>query len=710
MSKFQTVIFPILLASLASPLVAEAPSSWENIAIPPLDEFEIPLPQRHELDNGLTVFLLEDHELPLIRLNASIRGGSQLVAPTHTGLDEIYGEAWRTGGTTTRTGDELDDLLEARAARVESSMGTDSASLTLDCLVDDFDPVLEIFLDLLHNPEFREDKIEIAKKSSRTGIARRNDDPQGIMWREAGKLGFGPESPYARYPEYATIDAITRDDLVQWHQRITHPERTIVNVVGDFDSQAMLATIKEKFGSWSKGSGSADPEVTHGRRAEPGVYFIPKDDVPQAQVAMTHLGITRKNPDYYAVEVLNEILSGSFGSRLFTNVRSKKGLAYVVFGGVFAGNELPGLFFTGMGTGNETVAAGIDALYEELDGVLGANPVTEEEVQNAKDAILNSFIFKVDSRRKVMSQLVLDAFYGYPPDFLQQYQPGIEKVTRDDVMRVAKKYIHRDQIAILVLGRAADFDRPLTEFGEVTEIDITIPTPEAPSAAGASAEAQDEGRALFDKAVKAMGGLEALSEVSTLRAQGTLTIMSPMGEMKGPFSAYYGGLDTFRQDMEINGNAIRVVVSPEDAFMAMGPMAQDLPSSQRDDILRDLKSHPIMIARNLESEKLTFASAGTEEVDGRSLAVLDVTHDGASIRFFIDPESGQIVQSRYQSSTPQGPMELLTRYLDPKPVGSLMLHHREEILQEGQPFQTVVVESYEINPEAPADLLSRPKP
>ena len=207
---------------------------------------------------------------------------------------------------------------------------------------------------------------------------------------------------------------------------------------------------------------------------KPGVYFIQKDDVNQSNIRMVHLGTTRDNPDYHALEVMNEVFGGGFSARLFSNIRSKKGLAYSVGGGVGSNFDHPGLFQLSMGTKSGTTAAAIEALYEEIDQ-LHKTPATADELIRAKESILNSFVFRFDSKQKVMSEKMLYEFYGYPPDFLERYRTAIEKVTAADVARVAKKYVHKDKVALLVVGKAADLDKPLSTFGAVQTVDITIP-------------------------------------------------------------------------------------------------------------------------------------------------------------------------------------------------------------------------------------------
>ena len=189
---------------------------------------------------------------------------------------------------------------------------------------------------------------------------------------------------------------------------------------------------------------------------------------------MVHLGVRRDSPDYFALEVMNEILGGGFSARLFSNIRSKKGLAYSVGGGVGSNYDYPGLFSLSMGTKSGSTAAAIDALYEEIDN-LTKTPVSAQELARAKDAILNSFVFRFDTKQEVMAERMLYEFYGYPPDFLERYRAGIEKVTAEDVARVARAHVHRGKIALLVVGKAQDFDRPLAGFGDVTTLDVTIP-------------------------------------------------------------------------------------------------------------------------------------------------------------------------------------------------------------------------------------------
>jgi zinc protease len=460
-------------ASTPSPSRGDAITSWKQIPVPPLRQFKPQEPLRLELSNGMVIFLQEDHELPLIDGVIRVRGGSREEPAEKSGLAEIYGEVWRTGGTKSQSGDQLDDFLESRAARVDTSASQDSTYISWSSLKQDFDQVLPVILDILENPEFRDEKVELAKKQVASLISRRNDDMDEITRRESTKLAYGASNPYARTPEYSTVAAVTRDDLLEWHRRTVAPNNLIVGITGDFDSAQMEAKLRAAFEGMPKGKPFPQQRIAF-QPPSPGIYFVEKDDVNQSAISMVDLGIDRRNPDYYAVQVLNELFGGGFSSRLFSDIRTRQGLAYDVGGGVGTAFDHPGIMRISMGTKSGTTAAAVEALRRQI-AEMAKGGVSQKEVRKAKDVILNSFIFEFDSKEKVLAERIRYEFYGYPADFLERYRAGIEKVTPVDVDRVARKYLHPEGIAVLVVGNPKDFDRNLTTLGKVTALDISIP-------------------------------------------------------------------------------------------------------------------------------------------------------------------------------------------------------------------------------------------
>jgi zinc protease len=462
----------LLISTLGS---AQQITPWNQIQAPPLPAFTPPEPTRVQLANGLVIFLQPDLELPLINATARIRGGAISEPASKAGLTDLYGEVWRTGGTKTKTGDQMDDFLEAHAAKIETDNESDSTSISLDCLKNDFDAVFAMYLDLLHNPEFRDDKLQLAKAQMYTGIARRNDDVGSIVHRESLVIAFGKDNPYSRIAQYSSVAKVTRQDLVNWHRQYVYPNNIVFGITGDFDPKDMEAKLRPAFDSWQKGPAAQQPDIKF-TEPKPGIYFVRKTDVNQSSINLLDLGIERSNPDYYAVTVMNEVFGGGFSSRLFNKLRSEKGLAYDVGGGVGSGWDHPGLTNFEMQTKSATTVEGIQGLDDEIDDLL-KNPATPAELKRAKDDILNSFIFRFDTPEKVLHEKMAYEFYHYPLDFLEHYRTEVEKVTSDDVARVAHKYVHKDKLAVLVVGNDTEFGKALSSLGPVQDVDITIPPP-----------------------------------------------------------------------------------------------------------------------------------------------------------------------------------------------------------------------------------------
>jgi zinc protease len=462
-------------AKPAAPSTAAVPQPWKKIPIPPLHAFKPEQPKKIELANGLTIFLQEDHELPFINGSILIRGGSRDEPAAKAGLVSLYGETWRTSGTITIDGDKLDDQLESKAASIETGGETASTSVSWSSLKGDFDTVFADTVDLLLHPTFKADKLQLAKGQAETGIARRNDDANGIAIREAIKLAYGTNNPYARQPEYATVESITLDDLKAWHDKTVVPDNMIVAISGDFDSTAMEAKLRKAFEPLPRGEKFESSKITF---ADPkqSVNFVEKPDVNQSNVLIIGLGTERSNPDYYALSIMNEVFSGGFGSRVVQNVRTKLGLAYSVSGSFSASYDHPGIFYVIAATKSASTVAATQAMLEEI-GRLKTAPPTPAELSKAKDQLLNSFVFHYDSPDKVLNEQVTLAFYGYPLDFLDKYKAGIEKVTAADVTRVANKYIDVSKLAIIAVGNEAEIKPPLSTLGKVTTLDVTIPPP-----------------------------------------------------------------------------------------------------------------------------------------------------------------------------------------------------------------------------------------
>ena len=484
------VVSMLLVVLLRLPAVAAAAARhYTQLEFQPLPSVQLPSYSRYVLDNGMVVYLMEDHELPLVGGTVLIHTGDRLEPAEKVGLASLAGTVMRTGGTRQHSGDELNQLLEQRAASVEAGINTTSGSASFNALSEDLETVFGLFASVVREPVFAQDKLDLAKTQLRGAIARRNDEPNGIAEREFQKLIYGNASPYARTVEYATLDNVSREDLVSFYRQYFHPNNMILGIVGDFDSSAMRELIQKQFGDWKpsrKLHGKTEAESSNpvlppepqlpsvSQSKQGGIFLVDQPQLTQSYIRIGHLGGQFDSPDYAALDVLNSVLN-RFGGRLFNSVRSRQGLAYSVYGSWSPRYDYPGMFIAGGQTRSVATVPFIRAIREEIER-LKAELVTPAELALAKDSVLNSFVFNFENPSQTLSRLMRYEYYGYPADFLFRYQRGVEATTAADIQRVAREYLKPELLVTLVVGNAAAIQPPLTELApEVTPIDITIP-------------------------------------------------------------------------------------------------------------------------------------------------------------------------------------------------------------------------------------------
>ena len=452
---------------------------WKDVQPSELKKFSAPVATRYELPNGMVVYLLEDHELPIVDFSMTIRAGDIHEPHDMTGINSATASIMRSGGSAKYPGDKLDEILENMAGEISFGGGQDSGFAGLSTLKEDFDKGLEIFVDVLRHPDFPEEKVDLYLAHARAGISKRNDQPGGVASREFKKYLYGKDSPFAKVVEYASLDKINRKALLDYHAKIYHPNMFIVGVVGDFKKEEMLAKLKAHFEAWPK-QDVALPTVeaiptTHEQR----VLFVERPKLNQTTIMMGHVvDMTRNNPDYAAIQMMNEILAGGMAARMFTEVRTKKGLAYSVGGAAQIYYNRPGLFYSHALTRNEQALETVEAIREEIVR-LRDKGVTDTELAEAKQSILNSFVFNFDSPSKIINRQMTYEFYGYPMDFAEKLLENIQKVTVDDVNRASKKYLDPEKMQLIGVGNTAAVDKAKSflSLNGVKLLDVTIPPP-----------------------------------------------------------------------------------------------------------------------------------------------------------------------------------------------------------------------------------------
>lgn len=462
---FITLITAALLASCAAPGKGVDPRA---MTFPPL-KFEIPRSERAVLGNGMVVYLLEDHELPLVNLTAYINVGSVYEPAEKVGLAGLTGAVMRSGGTREMAPEQLDAELEFMASAIESSIGADSGNVSMATLAKNLDRTMELFAQVMMAPAFREDRVQLAVSKSVEAIRRQNDNPKEVADRELAKALYAGH-PLGRQPTIATVKNIGRADLVAFHRRYFHPNSIMLAVSGDFRKEEMLARLNALFGSWPREEVAFPAVAAPAAKVKPETLFVRKE-VSQSVIRMGEMGIDKNNPDLYALRVMDYILGGGFTSRLTQEIRSNQGLAYNVDSSLDVGRRFIGTLGAETETKSESTVRAITLMRDIIAGMTAA-PVTDQELALAKDAIVNSFMFGFTKPDVVVNQQARLEFFGYPEGYLENYRDNIARVSRDDVLRVARKYLHPEAMVLVVVGNDRKFDKPLATLGPVREITL----------------------------------------------------------------------------------------------------------------------------------------------------------------------------------------------------------------------------------------------
>jgi zinc protease len=447
----------------AAVLHADLPKHLEFPAI----EFEVPAVDTLAFANGLHGYLIEDHSIPLVTVTVMYRIG--FPPKDKVGLDEMAGWAVRNGGSANYPKDMIDDELEFVGASIESNAGSQIGQIRANFLTKDTEEVLAIFADLILNPAFDPEQIELRRRSSIEEIRRKADDPSALGSREFAKLVYG-DHPLAWEPTVETMTNITREDVVEFEGRYLRPDNSVIGISGDMTAEDALAIFSGLLAGWAPGGERPDfPEMEY--RLAGSVNYIYKD-VNQAYIWAGHMGMNSHNKDLPLAEIMNYILGGgSFTSWITQRVRADEGLAYSA-GSRFGSSPFGyGLFYASCQTRSDAALRALGLMVEQVEKMKTTGP-SQEEVDEAKEAMVNSQVFDYESNDRIIRRLVRYDIVGLPLDNLEREFRALTGATLDDVKRVGNEYLHPDEMVILIVGDEDQFDRPLSDLGEVNTIDV----------------------------------------------------------------------------------------------------------------------------------------------------------------------------------------------------------------------------------------------
>jgi len=448
----------VLALAAPSPAETPIPDHPDALRFEPI-QYEPPDPASHrvELSNGMVVFIDEDTTLPLVQISLSFPVGSWLEPPGKEGLSGFAGSQMRRGGTESMSADELDERLDFLAAGVSAGIGETSGSASLNCLSDNLDEALEVFVEMLRSPRYQQDRLDLAREQALQAMQKRNDDSADIEIREIRNLLYGEEFFVNRQATKASVESITREDLLAFHHAWVHPGNAVAAVTGAFDRDAMIRRLETAFGSWPRPTPEPPDVPDDTRTAAPGLYRIEKE-VNQGRVSMALPTVRFDHPDVVALEIMNEILGGSgFTSRITRSVRSDEGLAYSAGSAIRFGVDYTGAFRALFQSKSRSVPYAASLVLREIERIR-EEPVSEEELETIKRSLIETFPSRFESKAQAMATFAGDEIIGRDPGYWARYRDRVRAVTAADVQRVAREHIDPARLVVLVVGDLSEID------------------------------------------------------------------------------------------------------------------------------------------------------------------------------------------------------------------------------------------------------------
>jgi len=688
------IIFAVMVFFAAS--VTHAQKQYDKLKYPELNKFNEPNVETFTTENGIQFYLVEDKELPLIDVSVDVRTGGVLEPEDKVGLASLTGQVMRSGGTSDYPADSLNELLENNAVNMSTYIGFTSGGASMNVLKEDFDEMLPVFVDLLTNPAFPEDKVELAKTQTKSAISRRNDNAGSIANREFDDLIYGKDSKYSKVTQYETINNINREDMVNFHGEHFTGKNMLVGVVGDFDTNAMKEKLRQAFGEISAGNETdlSFPEVDY--NYESTINLVDKPDLNQSTVYLGHIGGMRDNPDYAEVQVMNNVLSGGFSGRLFQKVRTDLGLAYSVGGQYGMNTFYPGQFFVQVQTKTETTAEAIDAIIKEIKR-LQNEAISKEELQDTKDQFLNSLVFRNTSYEQILNRRMSNEYRGLPEDAFDQLVEGVKNTTTKDVQNMAQKYLHPDSLQILVVGNKDGIGDQLQKYGNVNELDISIPQPGDNQEEKMVEGDAEKGRELLNQMADAI--IKPGTDVNMLGLSGEITISQGGQTQTLPVTMEINFPDAVTQNIETPGGTMKLTYKDGKGTMAMAGQEQPMPAQMAGNLKETLNRDVVAIAMNADEMNPQFL--GTEEVEGSTYNKVSVNINDEDISLLLDQETNLPAMMRYQQFDPQQGAQVMVEdhYSNWTTSGGVTYPYKQSSYADGEKTSDAVYTEHQINSE-----------
>ncbi len=447
-----------------------------KLKFPELSKIKKPQISKYDLKNGIKLRVIEDDRFPIINLSIWIKGGDVFEPGSKIGLASITAQLLRIGGTKDISGEEIDRKLDSKGISISISSAFDYFIINVSSLKDNFNEAIGILSEILMFPEFNKEKFKEIKVQMSSSVSRKNDDPSSINVREFDKLVYGSDSPFGTSLEYEHLDNIKMADVRSFYGKFFAPSNLLIGITGPIKLKEAKSIIEENLGKWNcKSDIPLYPKVKkvdHDFK----IAFAEKSGMNQSQISIGHLGVKENIDEKAKILVFNSIFSQGFNSRLMQRLRVKMGLTYGIGGGIISRYLYPGKVYFSTFTKSESTKEAVIAIFDEINKIR-EKKVTAQELKDARDYFINSYVFKFSSPEKVLQNYLKEEFYGLDSKKYDNLLTEIKNVTAEDVYEVANKYMDPDKMVVLIVGSKKNIKGSLSDIGKVKDIDISIKPP-----------------------------------------------------------------------------------------------------------------------------------------------------------------------------------------------------------------------------------------
>ena len=437
---------------------------------PPLPVRAIKLPTAAEtiLPNGLTVVVVEDTRLPLVSYRLALRTGDAHDPADLPGLMDML-TGLLTEGTESRTSREIADEVARLGATLQAGANSDYATVAASSLAVFCDEILELLADVALRPIFPPNEVELAKQNTKESLKQQRAQPSFLASEMVARVMFGAHPYHVTAPTPESIDATTRDRLVDFHRATFIPNNAVLFVAGDVQQDTVLRQVENLFGSWQPGTVIADDFPPAPERSARVAYIVDRPGSAQANIVISNSGITRTSSDYFPMLLMHTVLGANASSRLFMNLREDKGYTYGAYSN-FASSKYRGTWSSSSEVRTEVTDGAMKEFKYELER-LGKEKVSSDELENAKRAIIGGFALSLEQPAALLQNIITQKLYNLPADYWDTYPQKVSAITADDVQRVAQKYIDLKHLQVVAVGDASKTKDILSHYGTVQVYD-----------------------------------------------------------------------------------------------------------------------------------------------------------------------------------------------------------------------------------------------